>query len=676
MERDFQVESGVDVLATLPADGEPEAAPGPVDQSERYAALTERAVAFIREHGQRVHEDALVGHVFGNSGHVDLWRPLLRRVLEAESRLVLRAEGYWSLAGEVAPLTAHPLIEFIAIDVETTGLRPGSQRIIEFAAVRFKGGMAADRFESFVFPEKRIPSYISQLTGITDEHVSGAPRFGDLAETLLEFIGSTPLVGHNISFDLGFINAELKRLALPGVGNQAIDTLSLARKLLPGLRKPTLERVARTLGVEVRGVHRAGKDALLSGTALLRLIEAAAREGYEGERLEQLLAAQSERRGKSREGRARAPLDRTLLNAIPKAPGVYLMRNRFGHVIYVGKAKNLRDRVGSYFSQPVGYTRKMDGLLESLASIDTEVTGSELDALLLEAQLIRRYAPSYNTQMRSFEHYPFIRVDLTNPWPRVTISKERKEDGAASFGPFRNKSGARKTVDLINNVLPLRTCTRSFKDARSYGSPCIQLDLGRCMGPCMGKADTGDYRRMVHSVISFLDGRDEVLYQELWRGLEVAAERKDFERAAKLRDDLQTVTHVVNAHRLVREAIESHTLLLVLPSVEPAIREVLLVCAGRLWARVRAARKDADSLAMRLSQSWERYCQCGLPPVDHLSLDDTNILNRWLYQHAGHPSILPLKDADEADWEALAAAALALNEDDLNPARALEPAVE
>ena len=634
-----------------------------------YRTLAGLALAFVRERGPRVHEDLLVGHVFGNAGHLSLWRPLLRRALATEPRLCLHADGFWTLVGEPATGLNEGFDEYIAIDVETTGLRPVNQRIIELAAIRFRGGVTVERFETLIFPEKQIPSYISQLTGITDEHVVDAPRFGDVAVGFLEFIGSTPLVGHNVTFDLGFINAELKRLALPALGNQRIDTLALASKLLPGLRKPTLERVATTLGVEVRGVHRAGKDALLSGTALVRLIDQAVQQGYEGDRLLSLLAAPSERRGKSREGRARAPLDRSLLGTVPKAPGVYLMRDQFGHVIYVGKAKNLRDRVGSYFSQPVGYTRKMDGLLESLATIDTEVTGSELEALLLESQLIRRYAPRYNTAMRSFEHYPFIRVDLSNPWPRVTISKERKEDGAAYFGPFRNKSSARKTVDLINDVLPLRTCTRSFRDARSYGSPCIQLDLGRCLGPCMGKANADHYRSLVHSVVHFLNGEDEALYQQLWSGLEAAAERQDFERAAKLRDDLKTVTHVVDAHRVMREAIETHTLLLVLPSTAASSREVLLVCAGRLWAQVRASRDEPAILAARLSEAWSRYRQLGITPLDQHSVDDANILNRWLHQHAGQPCILPVRDTGVVEWTDLASVALGMDDDALDPKR-------
>ncbi len=674
MEPDPTVQPPAAVVASLIPDQPEDSARLDDAGVARYAALADRAVEFIRRRGVRIHEDALVSHVFGNAGHPELWRPLLRRVLATEAGLSFHPDGFWALAGDASGQSSQVLDEYIAVDVETTGLRPVSQRIIEVAAIRFRNGTAADRFESMIFPEKGIPAFISKLTGITNEHVADAPRFGEVAEPLLDFVGSTPLVGHNVSFDLGFINAELKRLALPAFGNQSIDTLALANKLLPGLRKPTLERVARTLGIEVRGLHRAGKDAMLTGLALLALLDQARQQGYEGDQLQDLLSARNQRQGKSREGRSRAPLDRSLLASIPKAPGVYLMRDRFGHVIYVGKAKNLRDRVGSYFSQPVGYTRKMDGLLESLTTIDTEVTGSELEALLLEAQLIRRYSPRYNTALRSFEHYPYIRVDLANPWPRVTISKERKDDGAVYFGPFRNKSGARKTVDLINNVLPLRTCTRSFKDARSYGSPCIQLDLGRWLGPCMGKANAGDYRAHVYSVVRFLDGDDDALYEELWRGLETAAARHDYERAAKLRDDLQTVTQVVSSHRIMRDAALAHTLLLVLPSARTGCREILMVLHGRLWAQFRASCDDPRDLEDRLCAAWSRCQQTGIAPVDQNSVDDTNILNRWLHQYAGHPAILPFDHGDAPPWRQLSCAALALDDEDLTVTKPVTPA--
>jgi len=647
----------IPILPTGASAGASEASDG----DRRYDHLADRALRHIRERAGAVHEDVLVAHVFGNSGHVALWRPLLRQVLAGESTVVLSVDGYWSSTDTVVEPGGHPLREYVALDVETTGLRPLHQRITEVAAIRFVDGLPTERYSTLLNPERRIPMSISRLTGITDADVAGAPTFATVAEALLSFVGHGPVVGHNVRFDVGFVNAELKRIGKPPIGNATIDTVSLARRLIPGLRKPTLERTAKALGLVPGRLHRAEGDAELCGRVADRLVRGAVQQGYDGTRLEAILAAPAAKKPRDRAGRDRAPLDRSLLADIPKRSGVYVMRDKLGMVIYVGKAKNLRDRVGSYFSQAIGYTRKMDGLLEALHTIDVEVTGSELEALLLEAQLIRRYQPRYNTAMRSFEHYPFIRVDIASPWPCVTLAKARKDDGSAYFGPFRNKTGARKTVDLINDVLPLRTCTRSFRDARSYGAPCIQLDLGRCLGPCMGVADPGTYRGMVHDVVHFLGGRDEVLYERLWAGLEEAAERQDFERARRLRDDLQSVTHVVQAHLTLREAVENHTLALVLPGVEPGDREVFLVIAGQVWSRVRVTPGGDDAVG-RLAASWERSRVGATTELDHYVLDETNILNRWLHQYAGHPGIVPLRHT-EPDWATVVARALDLPDD-------------
>ena len=628
----------------------------------RYDHLADRALRYIRDRRGAVHEDVLIAHVFGNTGHVALWRPLIRQILSAETEVVLSVDGYWSAVGEAASPGDHPLKDFIALDVETTGLRPLHQRITEVAAIRFTDGQVTARYSSLVNPERRIPLAIAKLTGITDADVAAAPVFAEVADDLLDFLGHGPVVGHNVRFDIGFVNAELKRIGKPPLGNATVDTVSLAHRLIPGLRKPTLERVAKALGLVPGRLHRAEADAELTGQVANHLARGAVQQGYEGERLEALFSAPAPRKPRDRAGRDRAPLDRSILATIPKRSGVYVMRDRQGSVIYVGKAKNLRDRVGSYFSQAIGYTRKMDGLLDSLATIDVEVTGSELEALLLEAQLIRRYQPRYNTALRSFEHYPFIRVDIANPWPRITLAKARKDDGSAYFGPFRNKTGARKTVDLINDVLPLRTCTRSFRDARSYGAPCIQLDLGRCLGPCMGVADPGTYRGMVHDVVRFLDGQDDVLYGRLWQGLEQAAERQDFERARKLRNDIASVTHVVQAHGIMRDAVENHTLALVLPGVETGSREVFIVVAGQTWSRCLVAANDVATAAARLAASWERVLASPPRDLDHHAIDEANILNRWLHQHAGHPAIFPLGNVDP-DWAGVVRSGLDLPDD-------------
>ncbi len=633
-----------------------------------YLHLAVRAADFVRHRGGAAAEDALISHVFGGSASATLWRPLLRQVLGGGDDLVLRADGCWSLAG-AAPATGERwLDDFVVLDVETTGLQPSRQRVIEVAAIRFRGGEETSRFESLCRPNRRVPKYVVDLTKITDELLAEAPSFAEIVDGLLGQIGETLVVGHNVGFDLAFLDAELRRLERPTLINERVDTLGLALRLLPGLRKPSLGAVAQELGVldaRHRG-HRAAADAQLTGRVALQLEGRARAQGVASLERFRALASPVPAKPRHAKGRTRTALDRSLLAEIPKAPGVYLMRDAFDRVIYVGKAKNLRDRVGSYFGQPLGLTRKMDGLLESLARVEVEVVGSELEALLLESQLIKRYQPRYNTALRAFEHYPFIRVDVSNAWPRVTLAKARKEDGARYFGPFRSTAGARKTVEVLNRVLPLRTCTRSFRDARSYGSPCLELDLGRCLGPCVGKADREEYAALVRDVTTFLDGRDEVLYERLWQGLEEAAERLDFERAARLRKDLQRVHGVVAAQRRLREATEAARLLVVLPSAEPGAREVLLVAEGRPWAQIRgSAAEGAGPLADRLARAWERLERQGLGPVGHETVDTVNILGRWLREHEGHPGIMPLGEA-MPDWDSVAASVLSFGVEQLD----------
>jgi DNA polymerase III epsilon subunit family exonuclease len=647
-------------MAIFDAGGEP--------QSPRYEYLSRRALDFLSERNGRATEDDVVRHVFGSAASAKLWSPLLRSVLAAEPKLALLADGHWIINGFAAELPATGALgDFTALDVETTGLRPLTHRIIEVAAIRYREGREVERFVSFVQPERKLPSIIINLTGIRDADLEEAPPFRDIADDLLAFLGDDLIVGHNVGFDISFIAGELKRLGRPGLANSRFDTLSAANRLLTGIRRKNLGKLADFLGVPRGHDHRAYDDARKTAEVALRLVDAAVQKGVTDPIEIRALGAPMPRPSKDGNPRRRPVLDRSLLEGIPKRPGVYIMSDGYGHVIYIGKAKNLRDRVSSYFSQALGYTRKMDGLLESLVSIRVEETGTELQALLLEAQLIRFYQPRYNTALRASENYPYIKINVSNAWPRITLTKERKDDGGVYFGPYRSRSTAQRAVDIMNSALPLRTCPRSFKDARSYGKPCIKLDLKQCLGPCTGRADRDLYRRHVRTALSFLEGDGEGLAEELQQEVEIAAARLDFERAHRLRNDMQTVRLVAEAQRSMVYATSHHNVLLVLESSKPGCREVMLVLEGRLWAQfVVEPGEDARDLALRVARSYARFAARHHDHIDHASLDDALILNRWIRKQSGHPAILPFDIEDPAiDWRLLAERALTLTDDEL-----------
>ena len=613
-----------------------------IEPSGQYENLVNRAVACIDAHGGTIDDTRLVGHVFGVTGSEKLWAPLLNTILLADPRVSRLPNGWWSTRPP-AP-TGHLPSDYVVIDVETTGLKPRQHRIIEIALIRYSADSEPLVWTTLVNPGRRIPDYVRKLTRIDDSMVAPAPEFKSVAPTAQEIIGDLPLIGHNVSFDVSFLNAEFVRCGLPRCVNVSIDTLALADELLPRIRRLSLPDVARTLGIPDAGQHRALADAEVTGGVYLSLLNLATGRGVDSlEALLELSARKRPRRSPGRAvGRGRSLLNEELLRDIPHAPGVYVMRDVNDRVIYVGKAKDLRKRVGSYYSQPLGYTRKMDGLLESLETIETTVVGSELEALILESQLIRRYRPRFNTVQRNAEQYSYIKVDTANRWPTVTMTRDRGDDGARYYGPFRSTRSARDAVQLINSTLPLRTCKRSFKDARSFGSPCIELSLQRCAGPCLGIADPEEYRSHVNLVLQFLDGDEQALFPDLHRRLEAAVSALDFEKASRLRDDIGRANRLVlEQAKLSQAAREVHSVL-VLPGTEGVERELWYLYRGRRWAQFNCcAEDDMADLAVRLERSRERADRAGSSlTLDHQSIDETVLLSRWINRSAEHPALI------------------------------------
>jgi DNA polymerase III subunit epsilon len=616
-----------------------------------YPSLVERALDCVQEHRGAMPEDALIQHVFGQSSNPLLWRPLLRTVLKDHPQLTLRADGVWTTRRQ--HLDDEFPSEFVVLDVETTGLKPSQQRIIEVGIVRVSAMGSPLRWSTLLNPGRKLPAYVAELTGIDDIMLAQAPEFRSVAPTIIEIIEDLPIVSHNVDFDVAFLNAELTRCGIPSIVNPVVDTLALAHRYAPDVRRLNLTDVARAFGIQNPKSHRALSDAETTLEVLRNLLSRAREHGVSS--LDDVIrvnaASRPSRPQRKPVGRARAILDKSHLTAIPHAPGVYVMRDAQDRVLYVGKAKDLRKRVASYYSQPLGYTRKMDGLLEMLASIETEVVGSELEALMLESQLIRRYRPRFNTVQRNAEQYVYVKVDVSNPWPRVVMSRDRATDGAEYFGPFRSASRAREAVEVINDILPLRTCRRSFADKRSYGSPCLELSLKRCLGPCMGVADPDTYRGMVRDVLGFFRGDTSLMIDHLHRRLEDTVRSLDFERAARLRDQIKRVESLAREQHRVDGARRYMHALLVLPSATPRSREVWYLLKGRRWAQLTVAEDErVTDLVERLGPIVARAVSGEASIViDHHSIDEMSILSRWMRRTPNHPALISLDDRPPLD---------------------------
>ncbi len=622
--------------------------------------LVERARDFVLANGGSVAEDLLIRHVFGTTKSPAVWTSLFRTVVDQGPDLRRRWDGQWTVAG-LGSSEGILLGDFVAVDVETTGLKPVTHRVIEIGMARYCGGQLADRYSQLVDPSRRLPQYITKLTGIRDADFEGAPTFADVAPDVEAFIGDDMIVGHNVEFDIRFLSAELKRAGRQTIVNDRLDTMSLSTALLRDIRRPSLDKIAKTLGLAPRKLHRALDDAELTSRCALLLLEIARDQGISSVDELRCGVPRAPSRPRDGVGRARALIDREHLDGIPKSPGVYIMRDAAGRIIYIGKAKNLRDRVASYYAEPLGYTRKMDGLAEAIASIDVEQTGTELEALLLEAQLIRRYQPRYNSALKAHENYPYIRVTMSSPWPRICLARKPAANGDRYFGPYRNGNAARRAVALLNSTMPLRTCTRSFKTPASLGAPCLRLDLGQCLGPCVGRANRGTYLAAIDAALRFLDGDDDALIAELHNQLETSAERQDFERARRLRNGINTLQAVATAgRRRTSDAFRSH-LVVILPSHDEQSVGVSIVAGGRIWATVRASRDgDSEEFAERVSRAYERLLEHGTLAIDCTTIDDTAVITRWLEQHDGHPCILSKPPERGWDWAEIASTAFTI----------------
>src|SRR6059036_1438755 len=237
------------------------------------------------------------------------------------------------------------------------------------------------------------------------------------------------------------------------------------------------------------------------------------------------------------------------LATLPHRPGVYLYRDAKGQALYVGKAASLRSRVRSYFQEARPRDAKTDALVRQIADLDYVVTDNELEALILESNLVKKHRPRYNIILRDDKHYPFLRLTANEDFPRLVVARRVQKDGAAYFGPFYPATAMRQTLRLVRQLFPLRTCR--IKIDGTLPRPCLQYYIHRCNAPCTGWETREGYAKTVREVQRFLEGRSDDLAMELTREMEAAAGDLKFERAAGLRDQIQALNTVREHQKII-----------------------------------------------------------------------------------------------------------------------------
>ena len=238
------------------------------------------------------------------------------------------------------------------------------------------------------------------------------------------------------------------------------------------------------------------------------------------------------------------------LKKLPAEPGVYIMRDEQDTIMYVGKAVNLHNRVRSYFRKIVGRGPQIDRMVSQIARFEYIVTDSELEALILENNLIKEHRPKYNTMLKDDKTYPYIRVTVTEAFPRVQFSRLMKKDGARYFGPFTSADAVRETIELLNRMYGLRDCRRNLPRDTGKERPCLNFHMGRCCGPCTGKIAEEDYRQRVDLALSFLGGSYGEIMRDLKAKMQAASDEMNFEEAIRYRDLLESVKQVSQRQKM------------------------------------------------------------------------------------------------------------------------------
>jgi DNA polymerase-3 subunit epsilon len=464
---------------------------------------------------------------------------------------------------------------FCVLDLETTGGNPTECGITEIGAVKVCGGEVVGTFQTMVNPGCGIPPRITVVTGITELMVMNAPTINEILPTFLDFIGGAVIVGHNVRFDMSFINAAIRRWGGPMLGNQRLDTLSLARRLLTEeVPRFSLGELAKRLRLPHQPCHRALDDAWATVDLLHFLIERASAWGVTG--LDDLIALPTV---------AGHPQWKKLsLTAnLPRKPGVYFFADSQDHILYVGKATDLRARVRSYFSSE--RRRKIPQLLRETAAIKHHVCDNTLEAELLELRLIQEHTPRFNRRSTRPIKPQYVKLTTEEAFPRLSVVRSTKGPGVY-LGPISNRRTAELVVDALHTVVPLRRC--ATKIGRS-GPPkkrglCTAAQLGKSVCPCTGDLTVEQYAPIVADAIGLMTTHPHVALDRLRQRMEVLAGEERFEDAALTRNRAGAFAAAVDRCRRLRMveqlgsvALEFDTGVVRIDSADLSIEESLLV---------------------------------------------------------------------------------------------------
>ena len=627
---------------------------------ERLASGTakEKLHAYLTTHPAGADAQELLALLFSGAGSdPELGPRIISGILGGDPNFMFdAAAGLWSVSGASRLRVALDQADFVVVDLETASPRPAPGSIIEIGAYRMHGRRILDTFQNLVRPRMRIPRFVARLTSITDEMVAAAPLIEDVLPRFRAFLGDAVMVAHNAQFDHAFLDFEFRRQFGIGLLNPVLCTLRMARRLLPSIRRRRLDLLAEHFGLSTAGRHRGLGDARMAAELLSIFLEIASQMGLN--RLDRLLDLYSRGFSGRRIERHVAP---ETIAAIPQQPGVYLMRNQRGDLLYVGKATRLRDRVGSYFSGRTHLGGKIAELVNHVWQIETRPMRSALEAALLEARLIRELKPPYNRMLKSAAPAWFIRIDLGDPFPRLqAVQRLTAKPRVLQLGPFIGSRNIEHSLRALSRMLGLRSCGGRLEPREEF-SPCIYGQIGHCAAPCNLSVGEEAYNHQASRAISFLRGRSGPILGELAQARDQAAAAMRFEEARRHHQSLEALATLAERTRRLSRVVTENNLVIMLSGrcaerpglangddgLKPVTSEyavAYVILSGRLALVREVDSPQAQSdIAQFVAQNYELY---KARPIVRDELEAMMIVARWLKERSPDDGgIIPINAA-------------------------------
>lgn len=521
--------------------------------------------------------------------------------------------------------------DYCVLDLETTGLSPSYNNIIEIGIIKVSGLTITDSFHSLVNPQRDIPYYITQLTGITGQDVYEAPFFEDIADKVAEFISGHIMVGHNLSFDKSFLKKEFAACGREVDVTHNLCTLKIARRIYPTLKSKSLGSVCRHLGINNLAEHRALGDAKVTAKLLIQMI-AELKENFGIHFTDELIKFQALAR-KELKVKVKQSLSSDLA-ALPHAPGVYYFLNSKNDIIYIGKAKSLRDRVKSYFSASA--PRKAKKIIKQASHLKIQLTNSELTALLNEAELIKVINPKHNTMLKSYGNKYFLRVNASQDFPSIEISNSFHFDGNDYFGLFISRRKAAEIYDMLSKTFAIRECNeKEFLKKRK----CFLADIERCTAPCENM-DKELYSLELGKVYEFLYGKNQFALNRLINKMKEYSDLQKFEKAAEVKQLIDLILAQTHKSSLLAEPVN---LANVLFEVNGGFgKDYILMLEGKIFVKKHGSERK-DYFEEALDDFFEHTVLLNAVPDDE-DLEKMKITLNWLIKNRNTVRMFYLKE--------------------------------